>query len=494
MYIEKISLKNIRSFEDNQIEIEAKSGWHVFLGENGAGKSTLIKSMALALVGNPDVAVLGYKQSWKSWLRSQQKEGNIKLEIKEKEACTVDFGTNRRRIPTIKASFHEGTYFSAAYGSFRRLTGGNPDYENIWDSNPDLAAHLSVFGEDVALDQSVDWLCKLQDLQHLQYFEDFKDFKDFEDLQYFLSFEDLQDLQDLQDLPSFENLPYLQYLQYFKSISNRYPSLDKIILALEKKIPPAYLKKQQKKALQRVQEQIEKNKNNPKRIPVYIQHFINTSIAIPNGFFMDIKHDNIYFKKNGLSIPIQELSDGYKSVLSLVLELLRQLFRFHEDRIDKVFKEEEGKVLKVIAKGTVLIDEVDTHLHPSWQAKIGTWLTTYFPNIQFIVTTHSPIICRAAAKGSIHKIYNEEGKSRVEKLEGLDKEQLIYGNILDAFETGLFGKNISRSKESLEKMERLAELSGKKLYAMPLTADEQKELKELSKLLPTDDINSFLFD
>jgi len=44
----------------------------------------------------------------------------------------------------------------------------------------------------------------------------------------------------------------------------------------------------------------------------------------------------------------------------------------------------------------VLIDEIDAHLHPEWQREIGFWLRRHFPNIQFFVTTHSPIICQAA--------------------------------------------------------------------------------------------------
>ena len=47
-------------------------------------------------------------------------------------------------------------------------------------------------------------------------------------------------------------------------------------------------------------------------------------------------------------------------------------------------------------EGVILIDEIDAHLHPAWQKRIGFWLKAHFPNIQFIVTTHSPFICQAA--------------------------------------------------------------------------------------------------
>ena len=54
--------------------------------------------------------------------------------------------------------------------------------------------------------------------------------------------------------------------------------------------------------------------------------------------------------------------------------------------------------------GVVIIDEIDAHLHVSWQRRIGSWLTSHFPNIQFIVTTHSPYICRSADLGALIRL------------------------------------------------------------------------------------------
>ena len=51
--------------------------------------------------------------------------------------------------------------------------------------------------------------------------------------------------------------------------------------------------------------------------------------------------------------------------------------------------------------GVAAIDEIDAHLHPAWQQRIGDWFVEHFPETQFFVTTHSPIICRAARRGSV---------------------------------------------------------------------------------------------
>ncbi|MBK7436994.1 MAG: AAA family ATPase [Saprospiraceae bacterium] len=54
----------------------------------------------------------------------------------------------------------------------------------------------------------------------------------------------------------------------------------------------------------------------------------------------------------------------------------------------------------------ILIDEIDLHLHPSWQVKIVKALKTTFPNVQFIVTTHSPLVLSSVKRGEIIALSN----------------------------------------------------------------------------------------
>lgn len=88
------------------------------------------------------------------------------------------------------------------------------------------------------------------------------------------------------------------------------------------------------------------------------------------------------FSLNHRECYLEELSSGYKSVLSMLFSII--------DWIEGVNEGEQAYIDK--AEGTVLIDEIDTHLHPSWQSSILTTLCTIFPNLQFIVTTHSPFV------------------------------------------------------------------------------------------------------
>jgi len=402
MHIQKVHLQNIRSFDNLEIDFgNSGAGWHVILGTNGTGKSTLIRSIALALVGQLEAPLLGYKQSWENWLKQGLNTGYINIRLQSRTKLDIVFHRNSTPIIKIRSN---PLFFSAAYGSLRRLSGGNPDYKNIWENHPRLAAHLSVFGEDVALDRSTLWLGKM-------------------------------------------------------ALSN----LAKGLTQLERQ----------------------------KSIETTICNFINQSTLLPNISNMYISPFGIRFQdKSDANLPIKELSDGYRSILALVLELLRQLFRFHNNDITKIFSTDKTKI---ITKGVVLIDEIDAHLHPTWQAKIGEWFTEYFPNIQFIVTTHSPIICRSADTGTIWKLSNEEKSTQIEKIEGIEKKQLVYGNILDAFETDLFGEDISRSEESKEMLKEMAVLNVKRQVGR-ISKTEETRLEELEQIFQTDAQDNFLDD
>jgi energy-coupling factor transporter ATP-binding protein EcfA2 len=88
--------------------------------------------------------------------------------------------------------------------------------------------------------------------------------------------------------------------------------------------------------------------------------------------------------RHGIPLELAQLSDGYQAILVIVLDLmLRYAYLFFEG--DPL----EGHAL-------VGIDEIDLHLHPRWQRTVLPQLTDLFPNTQFVLTTHSPIVVQAA--------------------------------------------------------------------------------------------------
>jgi predicted ATPase len=204
-----------------------------------------------------------------------------------------------------------------------------------------------------------------------------------------------------------------------------------------------------------------------------------------NAKLESISSDGVFFKDgNGVIISVNQMSDGYRSILSMTFELIRQLVRAYGS--ESVFKNIEQGEMFIDLPGVVLVDEIDAHLHPTWQTRIGQWFLKYFPKLQFIVTTHSPLVCRAAEHGSIWRLAAPGSDEKSGEITGVDRDRLIYGNILDAYGTGVFGENTSISEDSNEMLNRLSELNVKSMMGL-ISDKENNELQKLRTKSPTED-------
>ncbi len=105
-------------------------------------------------------------------------------------------------------------------------------------------------------------------------------------------------------------------------------------------------------------------------------------------------------------VTIDQLSLGYRAMIAWVVDLARRLF----DR----YPESDNPLAE---PAVCLVDEIDLHLHPKWQRKIIDFLSERFPNTQFIVTAHSPLVVQAAQDANIallRRVEVEEGDDYVE--------------------------------------------------------------------------------
>ena len=217
----------------------------------------------------------------------------------------------------------------------------------------------------------------------------------------------------------------------------------------------------------------------------YVTRFINGGGLLPHQTTIDeITADEIYCRDgNGCRLSVLELSDGYRSILSTTLELIRlMVYTYGAPAVFRCIRKGD---MRIDLPGVVLIDEIDAHLHPSWQHRVGHWFLKYFPRLQFIVTTHSPLICHAAEKGSIWRLAAPGSNASPGKVTGTERDRLIYGSVLEAYDTELFGENVGCSDSSHKKRQELAQLNVKALTGR-LTVAEKKKLKGLRGMLPTD--------
>lgn len=106
---------------------------------------------------------------------------------------------------------------------------------------------------------------------------------------------------------------------------------------------------------------------------------------------------DLVIKKNDKKISVMKLSQGEKTLLSLVLDIARRLIILNPSLDNPL----EGG-------GIVLVDEFDLHLHPSWQRDMAKNLRRAFPNCQFFLTTHSPIVLSEVDRKHVYMLDNDE--------------------------------------------------------------------------------------
>ena len=187
--------------------------------------------------------------------------------------------------------------------------------------------------------------------------------------------------------------------------------------------------------------------------------------------------------QRGVRLPLQELSDGYRTTAALVLDIVRHLHRTFGTLKIEQGADKEGPFWRVLHSGVVLIDEAENHLHVSWQQRIGFWLKRHFPNIQFLVTTHSPFICQAADPGGLIRLPAPGEERSVERVSEDLYNTVVHGTLDDAVLTELFGLETPYSEPAERLREDVARLEAK-LQTGKASAKDRRALKDLRSRLP----------
>lgn len=115
----------------------------------------------------------------------------------------------------------------------------------------------------------------------------------------------------------------------------------------------------------------------------------------------DIKKQELVYtdKASHERVPFHLLSDGVRCTLSMVMEIAFRCYLLNSHL---------GSKAATMTDGVVLIDEVDLHLHPSWQMHVVNDLRKAFPQIQFVLTTHAPLIISSLKEGNIFSIVDKQ--------------------------------------------------------------------------------------
>jgi energy-coupling factor transporter ATP-binding protein EcfA2 len=434
VYIHRISLRNLRGFDQLDFDLARPdgtyAGWTVFTGDNGSGKSTLLKAIAVCLTGKDTARAL--QPSFHRWIRqdSHAEESFVEMEVFRcpEDDELADSGAKPTGPFPAKISLKNGGKETTLDASVPE--GKTKKYatptRTIWA--PDAKGWFSCgYGPfRRVFGASPEAMQQMVAPTTARYATMF---------------------QEAASLAQADH--WLRDLKY-KELEDRSEEAEQLKVLLDL-----------------LQDELMPNQ---------------LSIA-------RVDSDGLWLRdRNGVELAWREMSDGYRAALALLTDIFRHLVAAYGIR-DLTDKNHQGKTV-VKRSGVVLIDEIDAHLHPEWQREIGFWLKTHFPRIQFLVTTHSPIICQAADPNGLFVLPEPGSGKPARALTEPEYRTIIASRPDTILRTPAFGLENTRSPRAVEGRRELARLAGKKRAGGRFTSEEKDHYQELDLLFGSDEEES----
>lgn len=402
--VSEIKIFDFRVFKEIKIDFctatdQRFSNLTVIVGGNGAGKTTILEAIAKSL----------------SWLTNRVlgKEGGRSLELTDiHNDESVEYSSIVTKLSVLKNLDYEIVLSKAKEGSntsrrnsiedvhklallYREI---NSSYE---DFNLPVMAYYSVTR---AVEVNKKDMSEIESNSNIEMFEKFSgynlalngssDFRLF--FRWFKFLEDIRNSPESVNDDSDELMKLNEQIAWLENLhKDSSGSVENSDFILSK--------------LNEIENKINSLKISKKKYPLdsnkIIQHVTNAIYKFMPGFenlrIKRIPFLDLVVEKNGLELSVLQLSQGERSLIALISDIARRLVLLNPSLDNPL----DGK-------GVVLIDEIDLHLHPEWQQAVLPNLLYTFPNIQFIVTTHSPQVLSTVAKESIRKLGNNvEGKN-----------------------------------------------------------------------------------
>lgn len=413
MKIKQLYLQNYGRFEDLTIDFapteDRASNVTVIVGNNGAGKSQILQALATGL-------------SWFINLLLDKNEIDKKTQIRmDDTSFTYDYEGNYIPQKMIKNSSNKSeifikvvndkisnTNFSIQVDSsklnnlnqasrgieVRGLSEVIHYYQNLLKKKTDSSLPLIAFysvSRNVEIEEihsSFNFMTKqIKGYQNAltagsDYFNFFQWFRDNEDLENEKNKDKIQLSYELDELLQTQiNLHELHEYKNnideidFEFEEEKYRTLAKISAEIEETEEKYNSLKIRNHLLH---ESLKSNQNLSLK---FVRQAIEEFTEFKNPHIRRQGTPTMIVEKDGEELDINQLSQGEKSLLALVGDIARRLAILNPSLDDPL----QGE-------GVVMIDEVDLHLHPKWQHDLIDKLVKTFPNVQFILTTHSPHI------------------------------------------------------------------------------------------------------
>ncbi len=435
MYIAEIEITDLRSFRGTQkISLDrgggSYAGWTVFAGRNGSGKSTLLKAIAAAVVG--PLAVRSLMGGAPNWIREGSKSARIEAKLVIDKDVDIVF-SDAQRAPTA-ASRNPASPALTVGLVWKQTTVGNRTGTSFTSSSNKKELERAESGP--WYEEPIGWF--------------------------------------IAGYGPYRRLgPPTAEVAKFSADAN----LSRLINLYSESATLAdavdWLKAVHTAALEK--------RHGAKPLLDNILKLLNDGLLPDGSTVTKVDSEGLWITRDEVTVPLEQISDGYRTVTALVVDIARRLHACYSD----LELSRKNSQLHCPLPGVVLIDEVDAHLHVEWQQKLGFWLTAHFPNIQFLTTSHSPFICQAASPRGIIRLPAPGEDRKMEHLEPRLFNAVIHGGADDAVMSELFGLDHAHSPAAEELRERAAALE-LKVVTGKATAAQKREHAKLLEELPGD--------
>lgn len=385
IFINNIIINHIRHIHNIEIPLSSEKKHLIITGKNGSGKTSLLSNIRNTLAGQ----ILGWNKSVQDSMnyRSHFANGLSNIQINMKQ-LSDSMRNNNAGDYTIDQS-------RISIESYQRL---NRDYENI------IAYFDGIINGNPSLTLSMGDTSYLPQL--------------YASGQYVLHFFDAKRTAYVGNPTGI----YGENVNGYNSILNSSnPNFLQYIVNLRAEQSFA---------------RDEGDKSAVNNIQYWFNNFTKQLADLFGDDSLKLKFDRRKFNftielSNRNPFDFNTMSDGYSAILSIVTEIMMRM---------------KNDTNNYDIAGIVLIDEIETHLHIELQKKVLPFLINFFPNVQFIVSSHSPFILNSISNTVV---YDLEKNIRVEDLSGYSMEGIVEGY----FRQDKYSEEV---KSKLDEFEQLA--------------------------------------
>jgi predicted ATPase len=423
MWVESITLTNIKCFREQQLLFTRNPGtrrdrakpysWITLLGENGVGKSTLLQALALLLAGPEAAKELLPRPT--GWVRDPSTPGKLNAVLHREDIDAGIFGENK-----IRKTF-----------SYSYFVTGNRAVQ--------VGKEKETYTEPALIEESSRVLSWLRTNAFASGSEGW----------FAVGYGAFRRLTRVSQVL----IPSLEPAKRSSNFITQFDE-DSALSSFERWM--VYLD-------YRIAKDKDANDAKARQMRTVGEAAITRLLPGDTKIAEVSANGLIQFTVEGRKVPTISLSDGYRSIIALAGDLIWRLLQAFP-ALDDPTK----------ASGVVLIDELDIHLHPSWQRQIAGWLREVFPNLQFVVATHSPLVAAGGGEDALtlrlDMVDGEVKITQIPDISALDADRIL--------RSSAFGLESTHSPATEKKIQRYHQYRKKKLQG-ELAGEEQQEYKQL---------------